>query len=428
MAPQAPEAAQEPQEWRHEDTKAIASANKLLFEKFKADSEFENDMNRIAWLDELRRAKASRDAEIAALRADRRADRSAAQDKKAHDAETAGIVREAQQRHRATIHTITAAKPKPLKFDGWLVTAAQKDATAAQHLAWRQQKNDREADKRASRMFDLRIIMDDAGWHPDSCKGDTETWTHPTDPTRTVVMKLDQGGYGIRWLDPNAKKGGGFDALLSAIYEDSGRIEYLRKVYLSSIPADPSSTLPRCNLLDHRTLDVTDARRLWKQSRPVAPGDLDNGARGRRFSDVLDALKDRADQVRVIHRPGGMALIIADKDAQGNIVGFELVSQHFTTITRGSNVKEAFACKAVEKHFGRMTAEEQSVYEVAKTDARCLDRLPPKTQERMKEAIARIADERDEPNPLELRRKIAAVRYIPQTPAQAPSSSHGRGR
>lgn len=417
------------QEWRSEDTKAIAAANKQLFDTFKTDSKFEDDMNRIAWLDELRRAKAARDTEIAALRADRRADRAVAQDKKAHDVETAGIVRETQRRHRAVIHGITAAKPKPVKFDDWLIAAAKDDAAAAEMLAWRQQKNDRDDDKRASRMFDLRKILDDAGWQPESRKGDTETWTHPTDSTRTIVMKLDQDGEGIRWIDPTKKTGGGFDALLSAIHSDPEQIKALRRNYLAQIPVDLNAenmTARRFNSLDHRTLDVTDARRIWKQSRPVAQQDMDNEiGKGRRISDVINALGDRAGQARLVDRPGGQAVIVGNKDGRGNIVGFELVSADYRTITRGSNVKETFACKAVERRF-RQIADEERMYELAKTDVRCLDRLPPETQERMRQAFVRIAKDRDERNPLE--RKVAVASGYTSPPARTPVSSHGRSR
>jgi hypothetical protein len=360
-------------EWRNERLRTTSSLKGRLFERFLTERKGADESGQTAWVEALAAAKRNRDEEIRTLRAAHASAaagiRNEAPDNLAMSAmlavnatEMKAALADVRGRHRRIIADIVGRKPSAVDFEGWIAARATAgDADARKHQDWRQSAHDRQSDRHIGRLVDLCRVLADAGWQQDrkdridgKDRNETQRWKHPDGRFLTVLIDAD--GSGVRWVDTESRQGGGLEALLHVLYSDSR--ELYRRYLTEAKNLTDRSPHQESDRFDHRTYDVVAARRDWESGADLGER-MSTMIGSIPVTDLIHELGARAADARLVRRPGGAAILAANRDQEGNIVGYELISATYRTAVRGSCLGFGFAIAAAARiDIGRRRQEE----------------------------------------------------------------------
>ena len=314
-------------ETKHDDIKPDQSPPKknVLHETFKA----ELTINKEAWLVRLSEARTLRDNEVSMLRDDRAELRKTTRlNKVEFDKQTSVLVHHLKSQHSEAISSIVKKEPKVQTYKEWL------DQQSSDEAQYELKKLEAVPDPMLKEhLVDLLTVMNNSRDYKVS-KVDFDRVTYSKSDNEKIIIKTDQNGSGMSWYSPGKKIGGGFLSLLKETNQSDKHQQYLK-----GIP-DPMSNAQTQALYEHRTISQKVARKLWQSGRPVNSKDHGEAAKlcGSRVSDLKE-----------VARPYGNILMLANRDKNNNIVGFEIFSDKLT-IAKGSNERAAHLVKNTIKN------------------------------------------------------------------------------
>lgn len=350
-------------EWRNERLKATSRLKDRLFKQFLMERKGTDENSQTDWVAAVATARRNRDEEIRTLRAAHAGAaagiRNEAPDNLAMSAmlavnatEMKAALADVRGRHRRIIADIVGRKPSAVDFEGWIAARATAgDADARKHQDWRQSAHDRQSDRHIGRLVDLCRVLADAGWQQDrkdridgKDRNETQRWKHPDGRFLTVLIDAD--GSGVRWVDTESRQGGGLEALLHVLYSDSR--ELYRRYLTEAKNLTDRSPHQESDRFDHRTYDVVAARRDWESGADLGER-MSTMIGSTPVAELIRELGARAADARLVRRPGGNAILAANRDENENIVSYELMSANYRTNVRGSRPGTGFAISAAEK-------------------------------------------------------------------------------
>ena len=354
--------------WKSERTNETAKLKDRLFRCYLNERAAVDEQAQANWIAAVAAARRARDTEVSSLRSS--AETTSTQIKAAaagavreamlnvHRVEMRAAVSAARGRHRSAIAAVAGRKPKPIEFEGWLDTTKQVEDVLA-YREWRQSAHDRHSDRHIGRLVDLCRVMADAGWQRDAMKGfgREQRWSHRDG--RSLIILTDSDDSGVRWVHPESRQGGGFESLLRVLYSDSKEMhEVYRRYLIETKSITDKNPHHESDRFDHRAYDVVAARRDWESG--VELGEKISTVVGSiPVADLIHELGARAADARLVRRPGGAAILAANRDQEGNIVGYELISATYRTAVRGSCLGFGFAIAAAARiDIGRRRQEE----------------------------------------------------------------------
>lgn len=374
------------------DPAAAARAARLkavsdrLYGVYAEESKADLDARRHEWAAKVADLRGRRDGEIAALREKHARDleiiaRGPSKKGLTEADRTALIGRYVAERVRPEIAEVRARfrgetkalgrRPDRVTLDDWLAKRAPADPEAAELLAHRRKLADRRAGQTAPSaagvdggkidaysMIDLHAIPAQHGWTqaetvplPDGAS--TVFWQH--EDGRRIAVQTDADGRGVRFFDPQTRKGGGarpLAALVMGLDPKDKAVSKVVKPLLKTAEAEIEAARENAEALEEvagrferATLDVVDARAMWSEGVPLsgfAPSDL-VGTRqdgGVPVSTLVAALEDGLrDDVRVTRTPTGLRCLVgALRNDKGDVVGFEVAVGGKTALVRGTAV------------------------------------------------------------------------------------------